>query len=185
HETLGTSSYINLAWTAVSGATSYTVLCNGQAITTSSTSATVSGLDPLTYYPVTVYANNSQAKGFASYYTAQTADNNTGGGGGGGGDTGGVGPCGDIVCASNVGPTHEALHTQPTEQAGTDNALNHVQASAIASAHPSLPTSNRPKTIIPETIIPETIIPEHIKASGKSVRAFTVLWIHHFLIETN
>ena len=79
-----TSSSVSLSWQAVSNAGNYLVLKNGsQATSTSSTSATITGLAASTSYTFTVEAQDS-AGDTSPPSSAVTATTKSGGGGGGG-----------------------------------------------------------------------------------------------------
>jgi hypothetical protein len=82
-----TSSSVSLSWTAPSGTvTGYDVYKNGtQALTASTTSATVTGLAASTSYTFTVAAYNSAGTGSQSSSVQATTAASGGGGGGGGG----------------------------------------------------------------------------------------------------
>jgi hypothetical protein len=80
-----TSSSVSLSWQPVSNADNYLVLKNGtQAASTSSTSATVTGLAASTAYTFTVEAQDS-AGDTSPQSSPVTASTQSGGGGGGGG----------------------------------------------------------------------------------------------------
>ncbi|SDL30336.1 chitinase [Streptomyces indicus] len=79
-----TSTAVPLSWSAVPGATRYTVYANGvQKTTVSGTSATVTGLNPATAYTFQVTAGNSAGDSPKSVSVTATT---TGGGEPGGGD---------------------------------------------------------------------------------------------------
>ncbi|MET9484746.1 glycoside hydrolase family 18 protein [Streptomyces sp. NPDC006638] len=81
-----TSSSVSLSWTAVTGATGYTVYRGGtKALDVTGTSATVSGLNASTAYSFQVAATNSG--GASALSPAVSATTSASGGGGGGGGT--------------------------------------------------------------------------------------------------
>ena len=80
-----TSTSVSLAWTAVPGATSYSVYVNGGLrAEPTTTQATIGGLSPSTSYRLTVAARNSA--GSSAQSSAVTATTQPSGGGGGPGD---------------------------------------------------------------------------------------------------
>ncbi|MFF2524636.1 chitinase [Streptomyces liangshanensis] len=81
-----TSSSVSLSWTAVTGATGYSVYRGGtKALDVTGTSATVSGLNASTAYSFQVAATNSG--GASALSSAVPATTSASGGGGGGGTT--------------------------------------------------------------------------------------------------
>ncbi|HEY7430952.1 MAG TPA: cellulose binding domain-containing protein [Streptosporangiaceae bacterium] len=84
-----TAASVSLSWQAVTGASSYIVLKGGQqAATTSSTSATVTGLAASTSYTFTVEAKDSAGDTSAQSSPVTATTQASGGGGGGGGGAG-------------------------------------------------------------------------------------------------
>ncbi|GGW31595.1 chitinase [Streptomyces lucensis JCM 4490] len=83
-----TSSSVSLSWSAVSGATGYSVYRNGTKVTAvTGTSATVTGLTASTSYSFQVTATNAAGESAKSAAVSATTPGTGGGGGGGGGGT--------------------------------------------------------------------------------------------------
>ncbi len=98
-----TSASVSLSWQAVSGASSYVVLKGGQqAATTSSTSATVTGLAASTSYTFTVEAKDSA--GDTSAQSSQVSATTQASGGGGGGGTAGFSVAPYVDMSNNQEP---------------------------------------------------------------------------------